>query len=111
MQDAPDIDVFSVFNIEHQVRVARQWPEPQPGQVQFMCIARRACSWRPGNVVVSLLKCVDEAQCRMWRAFGQLVVDRTVDIAACDVTLNDRFDIHPFDGAGPRDVRARKVEK
>ena len=59
MEDAPDVDAVGLFEVEDQVRKARQWPEAQPRQVEFMGTARGARAGVPGDVDVGCFELVD----------------------------------------------------
>ena len=55
MQHAPDVDVVASLDVEDQMRVARQRPEAQTGEVQLVCVAGRASGGMESDVDVGLL--------------------------------------------------------
>ena len=56
MQDAPDINMVVVADVEHQVRETVQRPAPKFRNVQLESESERACQWVLAEVVERLLQ-------------------------------------------------------
>ena len=80
VQHPPDIDVIVALDVEHQMRVARQRPEPQARKVQLVGVTGRAGGRAASDVDVGLLQCIDDTRRSLRRAFAQVVRDGLINI-------------------------------
>lgn len=94
VQNAPDIYVGALLDIKHHMGIFFQWPRAQVGHVQLVRIAGRARRRISADVGISLLQCVDEAQCRFSRIFRHVVVDGFIDIPIGLLARYDGFGFH-----------------
>lgn len=91
MKDAPHINVIAAFDIEDQVRVPLQRPEPQTRQVWFMGVPRRSGAGMPADVVMRTLQSINEAERSVLSVFAKVVVDCFLGILLCSFARDDGF--------------------
>ena len=95
MQHAPDVNVLWTFEIEHKMGIARQRPETQAGQVQFVGVTMRSGSRMATDVRIGLLQCFNEAERSLFSAFAEVVGNRIINVPVGQLTRNDRLGRHP----------------
>ena len=95
MEYAPDVDVVVALDVEDQMRVARQRPGTQTGEIQLVCVAGRAGGRMASDVDVGLLQGFDEAQCSLPGVLAQVVPDSLIDIPVGELTRDDGLGFHP----------------
>src|SRR5574337_1498075 len=108
MQHAPNVDVIGALDVEHEVRVAWQWPGAQPGQVEFVGVTRRARCRMASDVPVGLLQRIDEAKGHGLIGFSQIVGNGLINIPVGLLTRDDRFALHAL-ASGLADWRTRSL--
>lgn len=102
----PDIDVVWVLNEEHEVRIVRQRPDAQPGQIEFVGVTRKAGGRMATDVSVSLFQCINETKRDTLACFVQIVCNCIIDIPVGLLTRDDRLTLHAC-GAGLAALRTR----
>ena len=95
VQHAPYINMVRTFYKKHDVRVARQWPGAQTGQIEFVGVARGASARVAADMSVVLRQRVDETQRSLLSLLTQVVGNGLVNISVGLLTWDDCFDLHP----------------
>lgn len=108
MQDAPDVDPVRVFPVEDQPGKASQWPDPKPGQVEFVTEAGRTAGRMLGEVIVRTLQGFDEAESGGFSRLPGIVIDGFLHIDLRQGTGYDRLSRQSPVAAR---ARARKASK
>lgn len=76
MQHAPDIDVVSPLDIEHQIGITLNRPAPEAWQVQLITIAHRAGGGMTSDVQEGPLQHIDKRQCGQLGPLVQIGIRR-----------------------------------
>lgn len=71
MQHAPHVDVVRPLDVEYEVRVARQRPSPQAGQIKLVGVAWGTRGRMEADVGAGLLQRIDEAERGCLGGFAQ----------------------------------------
>ena len=95
VQHAPDINLLWALDVKNEMGIARQWPEAQTGQVQFVGLTWRSGSRMATDVRISLLQGINEAERRLLSTFAEVVGNRIVNVPVGQLTRNDRLGRHP----------------
>src|SRR5690606_3153415 len=94
MQDAPDVDVILVRDVEDEKGIAPQSPYPKSGQVQFVGIAQRTQARVSSDLPETGFECIDESQGRRFASLGTIEVDRFVRVPLSPSPRADRLRRH-----------------
>ena len=108
VQDTPDIDVIVTFDVKNQTRIAHEWPGSQTRQFQFVGIARRASRRMSGDMIVGVLKRIDEAERDPFASVSKIVIDGLFDIPVGSFTRDDGLAAHVL---SRRRTRWRRLSK
>lgn len=112
MQHAPNIHVVRTLDGEHKVRMARQLPDAQVGQVEFVGVARRASGGVAADAGVGLLQRVDETESDGLAGFVQVLGNRTIHIPVGPLTRDHGLGYHAWVvGLAALRTRSRRPSK
>ncbi len=80
MQHAPHVNIAGTFDVEDDVRKARDRPGPQTREAQFRGVARCPAGRVPADVVVRSLQRMDEAERAPTTGLLEVVVNGSIDV-------------------------------
>lgn len=108
MQYPPNIDVIIPYNIENEVWIALEGPEPQAWQVKFVGVALRPCRRVVADVCVGILQCLNEPRRGLFSPFNQVMVDCLIYILIGYGARANGLELHP---SRDREMRSRNALK
>ena len=94
VQYTPDVDAVLALKVEHDVGIAFQCPRAQAGQFKLVGVAGRTCCRKPGNVLVCLFECVNEAKRDVCARFKQIPIQRLLYVAFRPLARDERFGVY-----------------